>query len=93
MPPLIVFIDSTLPKSNPPSSSSKGEWLKYVPNVGLTYTLADAPRPSMSFSTGVLHQAKRERLESQRELLAIDEQRFRMEEGRYEWGRSAPATS
>lgn len=39
----------------------KGEWLKYVPNVGLTYTVAGDPRPSVSFSTGVLYQAKRDR--------------------------------
>ena len=39
----------------------KGEWLKYVPNVGLTYTVAGDPRPSVSFSTGVLYQAKRDK--------------------------------
>ena len=106
----------------------KGEWLKYVPNVGLTYTLAGHPRPSVSFSTGVLYQAKRDRqrnaarrrsieekgglqaarvrgavaklyatyllqleaLEFRRELLAIDEQLFRMEEDRYERGKISP---
>ncbi|MCB0594828.1 MAG: hypothetical protein H6557_31520 [Lewinellaceae bacterium] len=106
----------------------KGEWLKYVPNVGLTYTLAGAPRPSVSFNTGVLYQAKRDRqrnaarrrsieekgvlqaarargavaklyatyllqleaLEFRRELLAIDEQLFRMEEDRYERGEISP---
>ena len=106
----------------------KGEWLKYMPNVGLTYTVAGDPRPSVSFSTGVLYQAKRDRqrstarrrsieekgalqaartrgavaklyatyllrqekLESQRELLAIDEQLFRMEVDRYERGEISP---
>ena len=106
----------------------KGEWLKYMPNVGLTYTVAGDPRPSVSFSTGVLYQAKRDRQRStarrrsieekgvlqaarargtvaklyaasllrrkelafRRELLAIDEQLFRMEEDQYERGEISP---
>ena len=39
--------------------STKGEWLKYIPNVGMTYTVAGQPRPSVSFSTSVIYQAKK----------------------------------
>ena len=39
--------------------STKGEWLKYVPNVGMTYTVSGQPRPSVSFSTSVIYQAKK----------------------------------
>ena len=106
----------------------KGEWLKYLPNVGLTYTVAGAPRPSVGLNSGILYQAKRDKqrnaarrrsiqekgalqaarargavaklyatyllrleaLKSHRELLAIDEQLFRMEVGRYERGEISP---
>ena len=106
----------------------KGEWLKYVPNVGLTYTVTGAPRPSVNLNTGILYQAKRDKqrnaarrrsieekgalqaarargqvaklyatyllrqeaLDFQRELLAIDEQLFRMEVDRYERGEISP---
>ncbi len=41
--------------------SKKGEWLKYVPTVGLTYTLDGKPRPAISFSSSVIYRAKKDR--------------------------------
>lgn len=51
----------------------KGEWLKYVPNVGLTYTVAGDPRPSVSFNTGVLYQAKRDKQRNAARRRSIEE--------------------
>ena len=41
--------------------SKKGEWLKYVPSVGLTYTLDGRPRPAISFSSSVIYRARKDR--------------------------------
>lgn len=41
--------------------STKGEWLKYLPNLGVTYTVAGEPRPAISTSTSVLYQARRDK--------------------------------
>jgi hypothetical protein len=43
--------------------SQKGEWIKYLPNIGVTYTVAGQPRPAVSTSTNVFYQAKRDRKE------------------------------
>lgn len=43
-------------------TSKKGEWLKYLPTVGLTYTLDGKPRPTISFSSSLLYRAKKDRL-------------------------------
>ena len=42
-------------------TSQKGEWLKYLPTVGLTYTLDGKPRPAISFSSSLLYRAKKDR--------------------------------
>lgn len=34
--------------------SQKGEWIKYLPNIGVTYTVAGQPRPAVSTLTNVL---------------------------------------
>lgn len=39
--------------------TTKGEWLKYLPSVGITYTLDNKPRPAASLNTGVIYQAKK----------------------------------
>ena len=39
--------------------TTKGEWLKFLPSVGITYTLDNKPRPSASLNTGVIYQAKK----------------------------------
>jgi hypothetical protein len=41
--------------------SQKGEWLKYLPNLGITYTVVGQPRPAVSTSTSVFYQANRDR--------------------------------
>ena len=41
--------------------SKKGEWLKFLPNLGITYTVTGQPRPSISLSSGLLYQAQREK--------------------------------
>lgn len=74
--------------------STKGEWLKYVPNIGMTYTVAGQPRPSVSLSTAVIYkarkdkqlrQAKRASIQSATELLIQQEQRKLLQlVGRYE---------
>ena len=51
----------------------KGEWLKYVPDVGLTYTVAGDPRPSVGFNTGILYQAKRDRQRNAARRRSIEE--------------------
>ena len=51
----------------------KGEWLKYVPDVGLTYTVAGDPRPSVGFNTGILYQAKRDRHRNAARRRSIEE--------------------
>lgn len=39
--------------------SKKGEWLKYLPNLGMTYTIDGKPRPRISISSSILYQAKK----------------------------------
>ncbi len=51
----------------------KGEWLKYVPDIGLTYTVAGDPRPSVSFNTGILYQAKRDKQRNAARRHSIEE--------------------
>jgi hypothetical protein len=41
--------------------SNKGEWLKYLPNLGVIYTVAGEPRPAVSTSTSVFYQANRDK--------------------------------
>lgn len=42
-------------------SSKKGEWLKYLPTVGIQYTLEGKPRPTFSFSSSILYKAKKDK--------------------------------
>ena len=41
-------------------SSKKGEWLKYLPTLGMTYTLDGKPRPTISLSSTLLYRAKKD---------------------------------
>jgi hypothetical protein len=43
------------------TDSKKGEWLKYLPTVGLTYTLDGKPRPSINYSTTLLYRATKDK--------------------------------
>jgi hypothetical protein len=40
-------------------NSKKGEWLKFLPNLGITYTVNGRPRPGISLSSGILYQAQK----------------------------------
>lgn len=42
-------------------TSQKGEWLKYLPTVGLQYTLEGKPRPTLSFSSSMIYRAKKDK--------------------------------
>ena len=48
----------------------KGEWLKYLPNLGITYTVAGEPRPAVSSSSSVFYQARRDKKTRQAARLA-----------------------
>ena len=39
--------------------TEKGEWLKYLPSVGITYTFDNKPRPIATLSTSTLYNAKK----------------------------------
>lgn len=41
--------------------SKKGEWLKYLPTVGIQYTLDGKPRPTLSFSSNILYRVEKDR--------------------------------
>ncbi|MEZ5044151.1 MAG: hypothetical protein R2828_29935 [Saprospiraceae bacterium] len=41
-------------------TTKKGEWLKYLPTLGMTYTLDGKPRPTISFSSTILYHAKKD---------------------------------
>ena len=38
----------------------KGQWIKYLPQVGVTYDIQGRPRPAASISTATLYTAKRD---------------------------------
>ncbi|AEE54376.1 hypothetical protein [Haliscomenobacter hydrossis] len=54
--------------------SRRGNWLKYLPTLGLAYTPSGAPRPGLSYSTTVIYQAKKDKQTRAAKRLAILEQ-------------------
>ena len=54
--------------------SRRGNWLKYLPALGLAYTPTGAPRPGLSYSTAVIYQAKKDKQTRAAKRLAILEQ-------------------
>ena len=54
--------------------SRRGNWLKYLPTLGLAYTPSGAPRPGLSYSTAVIYQAKKDKQTRAAKRLAILEQ-------------------
>ena len=54
--------------------SRRGNWLKYLPALGLAYTPTGAPRPGLSYSTTVIYQAKKDKQMRAAKRLAIMEQ-------------------
>ena len=54
--------------------SRRGNWLKYLPTLGLAYTPSGAPRPGLSYSSAVIYQAKKDKQTRAAKRLAILEQ-------------------
>ncbi len=54
--------------------SRRGNWLKYLPALGLAYTPTGAPRPGLSYSTAVIYQAKKDKQTRATKRLSILEQ-------------------
>ncbi|PHN00781.1 hypothetical protein CRP01_40465 [Flavilitoribacter nigricans DSM 23189 = NBRC 102662] len=57
--------------------SKKGEWLKFLPNLGITYALDGQPRPSISLSSGILYQtqkAKQQRASKREQIIQMQQQ-------------------
>ena len=54
--------------------SRRGNWLKYLPALGLAYTPSGAPRPGLSYSSAVIYQAKKDKQTRAAKRLAILEQ-------------------
>jgi len=42
-------------------SKQKMKWLKYLPTVGVTYTLEGKPRPAVSWSSNLLYSSQKEK--------------------------------
>ena len=57
----------------------KGDWMKYLPNVGTTYTLEGRFRPTASFSVSTVYQARRDKQTREAKRRSI-EQKIRLEE-------------
>ena len=41
--------------------TKKGEWLKYLPTIGITYTIEGQPRPAISYSSNILYRATKDK--------------------------------
>jgi len=41
--------------------SNKGSWLRYLPSIGITYTVTGEPRPMIAYSTNTLYLSLRDR--------------------------------
>lgn len=53
--------------------AKKGEWLKYLPTIGIQYTLDGKPRPTFSFSSSILYSAQKDRQSLKAKRVAIIE--------------------
>ena len=42
-------------------TTTKKKWLKYLPTVGLTYTLDGKPRPTVSWSSTLLYSSQKDK--------------------------------
>jgi hypothetical protein len=60
--------------------SKKGEWLKFLPNLGITYALDGQPRPSLSLSSGILYQSKKNKQQNAAKRQQIIEQQLQAAE-------------
>lgn len=51
--------------------NKKGEWLKYLPTVGLSYTPEGQPRPTISWSSTLLYRSQKEKWQRKAKRKAI----------------------
>ncbi len=52
--------------------SRKNDWLRFLPNVGITYDLQGRPRPAIGLNTALQHQVARTREEKARKRQALE---------------------
>ena len=52
-------------------TSKKGNWLKYLPSLGMTYTLDGKLRPVISFNSSILFRSKKDQQLMEQKRLAI----------------------
>lgn len=63
------------------ATTRRGQWIKYLPNLGITYDIAGRPRPAISTNSSILYTARRDKQaltaqrESIRKRLALEEAR------------------
>ena len=53
--------------------NQKGEWLKYLPNLGVSYTFDNKPRPSASISSSTIYNAKKNKQQRAAKRKAIEQ--------------------
>ena len=56
------------------AESRRGNWLRYLPAIGIAYTPTGAPRPAVSYSSTLLYTAQKDRQQRDAKRLAILQQ-------------------
>jgi hypothetical protein len=54
--------------------SRRGNWLRYLPAIGIAYTPTGAPRPAVSYSSALIYTAQKDRQQRQARQLAVVQQ-------------------
>ncbi len=52
-------------------STNKKQWLKFLPTVGISYTLDGKPRPTVSWSSNLIYTSQRNKESRQAKQLSI----------------------
>ena len=55
-------------------ATQKNRWLKYIPTIGLTYTLNGQPRPTLSWSSNLIHNSQQDKIKRQAKQTSILQQ-------------------
>ena len=55
-------------------ATQKNKWLKYLPTVGLAYTLDGHPRPTLSWSSSLIYNAQQDKVKRQAKQTSILQQ-------------------
>lgn len=79
----LLKIESELAELN---TKQKKKWLKYLPTVGLTYTLDGKPRPAVSWSSTLLYSSQKDKAQVlakkqsiyKKNQLALDKEKLRL---------------